>query len=48
VLAELGSLADLRDVIRKSSNVGRFEPKPAAMWWEGEEQYRKLSDCGTK
>jgi rhamnulokinase len=39
---ELASLADMRAVIRKSSDVGRFEPKQAAEWREGMERFTKL------
>jgi len=39
---ELASLADMRAVIRKSSDVGRFEPKEAAAWREGG---RGLGSC---
>jgi hypothetical protein len=31
---ELASLADMRAVIRNSSDVGRFEPKQSAAWQE--------------
>jgi hypothetical protein len=39
---ELGSLAEMRAVIRKSSDVGRFEPKHAAVWQEGVARFEKL------
>jgi hypothetical protein len=39
---ELASLADMRAVIRKSSDVGRFEPKPSAAWQEGVERFTRL------
>lgn len=32
---EPDSLAELREVIRKSSDMGRFEPKQSAAWREG-------------
>jgi rhamnulokinase len=45
---ELATLADMRAVIRKSGNVGRFEPKPAAAWREGVERFAKLRGRGRK
>ncbi len=39
---ELASLADMRAVIRKSSDVGRFEPKQSAAWREGMERFGEL------
>jgi hypothetical protein len=39
---ELASLADMRAVIRKSSDVGRFEPKPSAALQEGVEWFGEL------
>ncbi len=45
---ELASLADLRAVIRKSSEVGRFKPKQAATWQEGVERFGKLRGGGPK
>ena len=39
---ELASLAEMRAVIRKSSDVGRFEPKPSAALQEGVERFEKL------
>jgi hypothetical protein len=40
--AELATLAGMRDVIRKSSDGGRFEPKQAAAWREGVERFAKF------
>jgi len=45
---ELASLADMRAVIRKSSHVGRFEPKQSAEWREGAGRFSKLRRCGSK
>ena len=45
---ELGSLADMRAVIRKSSDVGRFEPRQSVVWQEGVGQFGKLRSCGSK
>jgi rhamnulokinase len=42
---ELASLADMRAVIRQSSDVGRFEPKESAAWQEGVERFGKLRGC---
>ena len=39
---ELASLADMRAVIRKSSDVDRFEPKRSVEWQEGVERFGKL------
>jgi hypothetical protein len=39
---ELALLADMRAVIRKSSDVGRFEPRQAAVWHKGVERFQKL------
>ena len=39
---ELASLADMRAVIRKSSDVGRCEPKQSAAWQEGVERFETL------
>ena len=39
---ELASLADMLAVIRKSSDVGRFEPRQAAAWKEGVERFTQL------
>jgi rhamnulokinase len=39
---ELSSLAEMRDVIRKSSDVGRFEPKQSAAWQEGIARFQNL------
>lgn len=45
---ELASLAELRAVIRKSSDVGRFEPEQSAAWREGVERFGKLRSCSSK
>jgi rhamnulokinase len=45
---ELASLADMRAVIRKSSDVSRFEPKQSAAWQEGMERFEKLRGRGSK
>jgi rhamnulokinase len=39
---ELASLAEMRAVIRKSSDGGRFEPKETAVWQEGVERFTRL------
>jgi rhamnulokinase len=39
---EPASLADMRAVIRKSSHVGRFEPKQSAVWQGGIARFEKL------
>ncbi len=39
---ELASLADMRAVIRKSSDVGRCEPRRAAEWRESVERFGKV------
>jgi hypothetical protein len=39
---ELASLGDLRAVIRKSSDVDRFEPKQSVAWREGVERFGKF------
>jgi rhamnulokinase len=41
---EVDSLGEMRDVIRKSSEVGRFEPKDTAAWEEAAERFAGL--CG--
>jgi hypothetical protein len=45
---ELASLADLRAVIGKSSDVGRFEPRYEAEWQEGVDRFGKLRGRGPK
>ena len=45
---ELASLADTRAVIRKSSDVGHFEPKQAVAWREGGERFEKLRGRGSR
>ena len=45
---ELASLADTRAVIRKSSDVGRFESKQSAAWREGVERFGKLRGYGAR
>jgi len=39
---ELASLAELRAVIRQSSAVTCFEPRPAAAWRDAAERFAKL------
>jgi rhamnulokinase len=39
---ELASLAEMRAVIRKFSDVGHFEPKQSEAWREGIAQFEKL------
>jgi rhamnulokinase len=39
---ELGSLAEMREVIRHSSEVERFEPAPAAAWEEAFGKFQEL------
>jgi rhamnulokinase len=39
---ELASLAEMRAVIRQSSDVSRFEPKQSAAWQEGIARFEKL------
>jgi hypothetical protein len=39
---ELASLTDMRAVIRKSSDVGCFEPKQSPAWREGVERFGEL------
>jgi hypothetical protein len=45
---ELASLADMRAVIRKSSDVGRFAPKESAEWREGVEWFGKVRGRGSE
>jgi rhamnulokinase len=39
---ELSSLAEMREVIRASSDVQRYEPKPSAAWAEAAERFASL------
>lgn len=41
-LAELASLPDMRAVIRKSDDVGRFEPRESVARQEGVERFGKF------
>jgi hypothetical protein len=47
-LVELASLADMRAVIRKSSDVGYFEPKQSSAWREGVEGFAELRHYSLK
>jgi rhamnulokinase len=39
---ELGSLAEMREVVRKSSEVGRHEPASAPAWAEASARFAEL------
>ena len=47
MLVGIASLADLRVLIGKSSDVGRFEPRPSAAQQEGEERLTKVRCCSS-
>ena len=40
---ELKSLAEMRDVVRASTDMGRFEPKADAAWEEAAGRYAALA-----
>jgi hypothetical protein len=40
---EVGSLAEMRDVISRSSDVRRFEPRDAAPWAAAADRFQELT-----
>jgi rhamnulokinase len=41
-LGELGSLADAREVVRRSFEPALYEPRPSAAWQEARERFAAL------
>jgi len=41
---ELKSLAEMREAVRKSSDLGEYEPRQAAAWEEAYARFQKLTE----